>query len=192
MLLAMPLLRNLLWMSPTCFVEQHAIYADHKEKIDQQPSQKQLLELVVRAIDNDEQMFIFIDAPAGCGKTYCEEAILAYVRSKGHVALAVASTGVAALLLEGCSTAHSKLKIPIDLDEKSVLGIHAQKDRGELMRRARLLIWDEAVMTHRHALECVERSLRDLRGTQSEDGAEEEEKPFGKESDSTRHAWRRP
>jgi len=43
----------------------------------------------------------FIDGPVGTGKTYLYSAILAQVRATHHIAMAVASSGVAALLLEG-------------------------------------------------------------------------------------------
>ena len=42
----------------------------------------------------------FVDGPGGTGKTFLYKGLLAQVRSQGHVALAVASSGIAALLLE--------------------------------------------------------------------------------------------
>jgi MinD-like ATPase involved in chromosome partitioning or flagellar assembly len=42
---------------------------------------------------------IFIDGPGGTGKTYTENLILNAVRSCGDIALAIASSGIAALLL---------------------------------------------------------------------------------------------
>ncbi len=42
---------------------------------------------------------IFIDGPGGTGKTYIENWILNIVRSCGDIALVVASSGIAALLL---------------------------------------------------------------------------------------------
>lgn len=52
----------------------------------------------------------FIDGP---GKTFLYELLLADVCSRGQVALAVLSTGLAALLLPGGRTAHSRFGIPI-------------------------------------------------------------------------------
>ena len=43
----------------------------------------------------------FIDGPGGTGKTFLYDLLLARVRSQGEVALAVASSGLAALLLAG-------------------------------------------------------------------------------------------
>ncbi len=46
----------------------------------------------------------FIDGPGGTGKTFLYDTLLAYVRGNGDIALAVASSGIAALLLEGGRT----------------------------------------------------------------------------------------
>ena len=58
----------------------------------------------------------FVSGPGGTGKTTVYEVLLASVRSGVRVALAVASSGVAALLLEGGTTGHSRFKVPFDVD----------------------------------------------------------------------------
>jgi len=63
---------------------------------------------------------IFINGPGGMGKTYTENLILNVVRSHGDIALIVASSGIAALLLSGGQMAHSYLKILIALDRTSL------------------------------------------------------------------------
>ena len=71
--------------------------------------------------------FISIEAAAGTGKTYILNLILATVRQFGHIAVATASTGIAAILLIGGTTAHSRFAIPINgLDEVEAIFIHAQ------------------------------------------------------------------
>ena len=60
------------------------------------------------------------------GKTFVINLTLAKVRSAGHVALSVASSGIAATLLDGGTTAHSRFKIPIDIDVDSTCKIPAQ------------------------------------------------------------------
>ncbi|GMF51137.1 unnamed protein product [Phytophthora fragariaefolia] len=89
----------------------------------------------------------------------------------GAIAIAVASSGIAASLLMGGRTAHSTFKIPLKLDEKSVCSIHKQSKWKKLFQEASLIIWDEAPMTHRHAFEAVDRSLRDVLNN--------DEDPFG-------------
>lgn len=61
----------------------------------------------------------FVDGPGGTGKTFLYKALLAHVRALGHIALAVASSGIAALLLDGGVTAHSRFKIPIKIKPDS-------------------------------------------------------------------------
>jgi hypothetical protein len=57
-----------------------------------------------------------LDAPSGTGKTFLITLILATFHfSKMKIALAFASSGIAATLLEGGSTAHSALKFPLNM-----------------------------------------------------------------------------
>jgi hypothetical protein len=77
---------------------------------------------------------IFINGPGGTGKTYNKNLILNVVHSCGDIALAVASSGIAALLLSGRRTTHSYLKIPIALDCKSFYYIRKQDDLAALIR----------------------------------------------------------
>ena len=108
------------------------------------------------------QQLFFLNAPGGYGKTYLIEALLSTVRSKREIALAVASSGIAAELLEGGRTAHSRFKIPIPIFESSVSNISLQSDDAKLMQKTSLIIWDEVMMAHKHHIECVDRSLRDI------------------------------
>ena len=50
---------------------------------------------------------IFLDVPAGTGKTFLINLLLAKVRFDKKNVLAVASSGIAATVLEGGRTAHS-------------------------------------------------------------------------------------
>ena len=67
----------------------------------------------------------------------------------------MASSGIAALLLQGGRTVHSRLKVPIRLNEISMCGISKQTVLAKLIQRAKLLVWDEAPMTHKFAAECT-------------------------------------
>ena len=66
-------------------------------------------------VDINSGGMIFIDAPGGTGKTYLINLILAKVRQHNRIALAVASSGIAATLLTGGRTAHSAFSLPLDL-----------------------------------------------------------------------------
>lgn len=106
----------------------------------------------------------FVDGPGGTGKTFLQKVMLASLRCKGKIALAVASTGIAATLLPGGTTAHSRFKIPINIDATSTCSIGKGTHLAELVAATTLVFWDEAVMMHRYAVEAVDRSFRDIRG----------------------------
>lgn len=59
----------------------------------------------------------FIDGPAGTGKSFLYNLLLAYVRAAEGIALASASCGLAALILKGGKTAHSRFKVNIPTTE---------------------------------------------------------------------------
>ena len=99
----------------------------------------------------------FLQAPGGCGKTFLLNCIIDTVSSRGDIVLAVASTGVAALLMEAGSTAHFRFKIPIPTTAESTCRITPINNAGQLLARAKLVVWDEAITTHRHAHEAVSR-----------------------------------
>jgi len=59
-------------------------------------------------------------------------------------------------------TAHTRFGIPIDLHAGSVCSVKKQSLHADLLRRTKLIFWDEAVMAHKHVINCVDRTLRDL------------------------------
>ncbi|KAI5419899.1 hypothetical protein KIW84_043886 [Lathyrus oleraceus] len=98
----------------------------------------------------------------GTGKTFLYRTLMESLRSRGEIVLATASSGIAATLLPGGRTAHSRFKIPIDIQPSSICGIEKQKDLANLIRFAAAIIWDEAPMTNKNCLEALDRSLQDI------------------------------
>ena len=76
--------------------------------------------------------------------------------------LCVASSGIASLIPTGGRTSHSMLGIPIKIYENSVSIIKKNFLKGQLLRKTRLIIWDEVPMQHRLAPEAIDRTLRDF------------------------------
>lgn len=107
----------------------------------------------------------FLRWSRGTGKSFVIEQILAAIRSNGNVALAVASSGIAATLLSGGRTVHSRFRLPLHLDEKSICNISKQSNLASLIKECKIIIWDEAPMSHRFALEAIDRCLKDLMDT---------------------------
>ena len=107
----------------------------------------------------------FIDGPGGCGKTFVYKVILATVRLQRKIALAVASSGIAAQLLDGGRTGHSRFKVPFILNSTSTCNLPLQSEHAILISKASLILWDECPMMHRHAFEALDQSLRDIMGS---------------------------
>ncbi|CAF4851971.1 unnamed protein product [Pieris macdunnoughi] len=77
--------------------------------------QKIIYDRIMLAVSAGQGGFFFLDAPGGTGKTFLISLILAEIRSNNGIALAVASSGIAATLLDGGRTAHSVFKLPLNI-----------------------------------------------------------------------------
>ena len=82
-------------------------------------------------------------------------------------ALAVASSRVAATLLNHAKTAHStfKLSLAVSLEHGSVCSIRENCPLGKLLQESSLIIWDECTMSHRAHVEGVHCTLKDIRNS---------------------------
>lgn len=77
--------------------------------------------------------------------------------------IAVAFTGIAASLLFGGQTIHSKLKIPIPTEQDSISRLQVNSQAAKIIRYSKILVIDEAGSTSKHVYSCVDRFLRDVR-----------------------------
>ncbi|KAK1618128.1 hypothetical protein QYE76_023645 [Lolium multiflorum] len=124
--------------------------------------QKVAFQTIVGKVRDGKPGFFFVSGQGGTGKTFLWNAMVAYLRGYKRIVLTVASSGVASLLLPGGRTAHSRFKIPIDLENDGVCDIRRGTMLCSLIEAASLIIWDEALMTHRKCFEALDRSLRDV------------------------------
>lgn len=77
--------------------------------------QREVYDTLIKATDDGNGGLFILDAPGGTGKTFLMSLILATVRARSYIAVAIASSGIAATVLDGSRTAHSKLKLPLNL-----------------------------------------------------------------------------
>ncbi|XP_058189501.1 uncharacterized protein LOC131307104 [Rhododendron vialii] len=117
---------------------------------------------ILDAVFSNKSQCFFIDGPGGTGKTFLYRAILAAVRSQRKIALATASSGVVASILPNGRTAHSRFKIPIHGEGKLCCNVGKQTGLATLLRKAVLIIWDEASMAKKQAIEALDNLLRDI------------------------------
>ena len=74
--------------------------------------QKDIYHKIVNSIEKHIHNLFFISGRGGTGKTYLWNTIISKLRSNNEIVLAVASSGIASLLLPNGRTAHSRFKIP--------------------------------------------------------------------------------
>ncbi|CAA0806960.1 PIF1 helicase [Striga hermonthica] len=112
----------------------------------------------------NKKALFFIDGPGGTGKSFLYSALLATIHSKGGIALVMATSGIAASILPGGRTTHSRFKIPIDLSTSRTCRISKQSSIGCLIRESKLIVWDEAPMAKTDAIKALDKALQDLCG----------------------------
>ncbi|CAN1298310.1 ATP-dependent DNA helicase PIF1 [Linum perenne] len=138
--------------------------------------QKLAFDMITTAAHEQNGRCFFVEGPGGTGKTFLWKVISAKLRSEGKIVLCVATSGIAALLMEGGRTAHSRFHIQIKLTETSTCDVFHGTEVVELIQQTSLIIWDEAPMAHKYCMEALDRTLRDLRQDHSKNKAE---RPFG-------------
>ena len=64
--------------------------------------------------------------------------------------------------MSGGGTTHSRFKIPIDIDLYTACNIGKQRSVGQLLRIAKLIIWDEKSMARLQGIEALNDMLKDV------------------------------
>ncbi|KAL4153752.1 hypothetical protein QTP88_001585 [Uroleucon formosanum] len=124
-------------------------------------------------VTNDETGGIyFLDALGGTGKTFLISLILAKLRSQNKIALTLTSSGIAATLLEGGRTAHSALKLPLNMQSNKTPTCNISKNSAmaKVLQQCQLIVWDECTMAYKKSLEALNKTLKDLRSNHNRFG----------------------
>lgn len=129
--------------------------------------QRVAYDTILQSVYNNKGIVFFLDAPGGTGKTFLINLLLAKIRAAGKIAVAVASSGIAATLLSGGKTAHSTFKLPINItqQETAVCSIRKNGALAKILQESVLVVWDECTMTHKVHIEAVNRTLKDIRSS---------------------------
>ena len=134
------------------------------------PEQHHAFTKIMQTINAGTTAIFFVDGPGGTGKTYLYRALLANVRSRGIIGLATATSRVAASILPGGRTTHSRFEISLQTSESTMTNMSKQSGVAKLIRKAKVIIWEEAPMAKLQTIETVDRSFRDIMDI---------DKPFG-------------
>ncbi|XP_070022497.1 ATP-dependent DNA helicase PIF1-like [Nicotiana sylvestris] len=117
---------------------------------------------IINRVFSGKQGAFFIDGPGGTCKIFLYCALLATVRSQEFIALATATSGVAASIRPGGRSAHSRFKMLIDIDDNFCCNISKQSSVARLISDAKLIVWDEASMAKKNMIEALDALLRDI------------------------------
>ncbi|XP_022893734.1 ATP-dependent DNA helicase PIF4-like [Olea europaea var. sylvestris] len=121
-----------------------------------------LANMILEETTNINIQFFFIDGPGGTGKNFLYKSLLAAIRSRQLIALATSSSGVAASLLPGGRTGHSRFKIPLQASSDMRCSVSKQSSLCQLLQMTKLIVWDEAPMINRCAFETLDKMLKDI------------------------------
>ena len=80
--------------------------------------------------------------------------------------MSIATSGVAASIMPGGRTAHSRFKIPLNIEEGASCYFTKESGTAKLLEMASLILWDEATMTKTQAIEALDSSMRDVMSQQ--------------------------
>ncbi|XP_044587129.1 uncharacterized protein LOC123266761 [Cotesia glomerata] len=127
--------------------------------------QKQAYESILNSVVSDSGRLFFLDASGGTVKTFLINLLLAKIRSEKSIAIAVASSGIAATLIDGGKTAHSTFKLLLEMNHSDniLFNISKQSHMAHVIREAKLIVWDECTMAHKNAIKALNRTLKDIR-----------------------------
>ena len=105
---------------------------------DQRTVYNAILNLVKKKIGG----LFFLDAPRRTGKAFVTDFLLEKIRQREKIAFAIVSSGVAATLLHGDRSAHSILKLPLNLThfKNSLCNISKGTGQAKILLECELIV----------------------------------------------------
>lgn len=134
------------------------------------PEQKQTYDKTLERVTSKKSwvifflFFLFVDGSGETGKTFLYQTLFATIRANEMIALTTSTSRVAAAIMSDNRTAHSCFNIPLQTTYCSMCAISKQSSKAELLRKTRIIIWDEAAMAKRFVIETVDRTFMDIMG----------------------------
>ena len=110
------------------------------------------LNRVLHLLQNDEDGFLFLDAPGGCGKTFVLNVLIAGICHKSKVVFSTAASRITAILLWNGTTSHKF--------EESTCSISLESPQAQQLQDDAVLILNEITMLHRYNIEALDHYLK--------------------------------
>ncbi|XP_072076521.1 uncharacterized protein [Arachis hypogaea] len=95
--------------------------------------QRLIFDEILNAVITDSGGFYFVYGHGECGKTFIWNGLSSAIRSRGKIALNIASSGITYLLLPGVRTVHYRFSIPITITDESSCNIKHGSLKAELL-----------------------------------------------------------
>ena len=95
--------------------------------------QKYCFHMIIAALDQPKTAQLFLQVPAGTGKTFLYRVLCSYIRPEGNIVLCVASSGIAVQLLHGGRTLHARFTVSLHLNKFSICSISSNSQLAELI-----------------------------------------------------------
>jgi len=96
--------------------------------------QRKIYDAVIGSVTENKGGVYFVYGHGGTGKTYLWRTLICRLRSEGKIVIVVASSGIAALLLPGGRTAHSRFQIPINVTDSSTCAFKQGSHLAKLLK----------------------------------------------------------
>ncbi|XP_073041919.1 uncharacterized protein [Primulina eburnea] len=143
--------------------DRRVLFREHHNLLNNlNDQQRQVYNTIMAVVDSNTGGIFFVYGYGGIGKTFIWKTMSACLRSNGEIVLNVASSGIASLLIPGGRTAHSRFSIPFNPTEESTCNIKQGSPLAELIVKSKVMIWDEAPMTHKFCFEALDKSMKDI------------------------------
>ena len=98
----------------------------------------------------------------GSGKSCLSNLLLAQTRWDGKIGLAVASSELASLILQGGTTAHYRFKLPLSTEPETTCRVPWDSELADLLWATDWIVWDECSMIHKYSIEAASRLFIDV------------------------------
>ncbi|XP_065679007.1 ATP-dependent DNA helicase pif1-like [Hydra vulgaris] len=103
-----------------------------------------------------------MDGPAGSGKTFTYNYLIAETINRGFKSTTAAWAGIAATLLTNGSTLHGLFKHPVPILDNSTCNVTPYSKHGHFLRQVNLFLLDETSLIPNYALNAIDRLLKDV------------------------------
>ena len=118
---------------------------------------------------------IFLNAAAGCGKTFCLDAIIDKCKSEygEKSVIVVSSTAISAQQFKNeAKTAHSTFKFPVHFTDPRQITCNLALNSKEAieMKDTKLIVWDEIVTIRKEFINALNNFFKDLLSTKEHFG----------------------